>query len=153
MTENTGLARLLEALEANDWSNGEPNNDDLDSDSDLDSILDTIENPEIGSGTAQSHDPDLRIGLLEGQQTSKAATYGQGEGDEEEGGADAQVQELEAMMLKMQAVRGKPRSHPLVSPSFTFSFSLANILCRKPDQRISICSHVYIQTLLHSFNL
>ncbi|MCJ1463522.1 hypothetical protein MMC07_002130 [Pseudocyphellaria aurata] len=107
-----GLARLLEALEANDWSNGEPNNDDLDSDSDLDSILDTIENPETGSGTTQSHDPDLQIGLLEGHQTSKAERDGQEEGEEEEGEADSQVQELEAMMLKMQAVRESSRDIP-----------------------------------------
>lgn len=41
---------------------------------------------------------------MEVQQTYRAENDGQGEGDGD--GADSQVQELEAMMLKMQSVKG-----------------------------------------------
>lgn len=128
--EKIGLPRLLEALEANDWSadlNSDPNNDDLEIDSDFDSILDTIEISETGLGrpkssATQPQELDLRAGLLEVQQTFQTEEDGQGEGEGE--GADSQVQELEAMMLKMQAVKGKSRSSHLFSPSSAFSLSV-----------------------------
>lgn len=119
--EKTGLPRLLEALEANDWSPGpdDPNNDDLDIDSEFDSILGTIEksDADLGSqksGATQSKEPNLRSPLLEEQQTSRAEQdrQGQGEGEEEGEGADSQVQELESMMLKLQAVKEMSRDMP-----------------------------------------
>ncbi|MCJ1428887.1 hypothetical protein MMC29_006798, partial [Sticta canariensis] len=109
--EKFGLPRLLEALEANDWSadlNSDPKNDDVETDSDFDSILGTIEISEAGLGRPKSRatqlrELDLQASLLEVQQTFQTEENGQGEGERE--GADSQVQELEAMMLKMQAVK------------------------------------------------
>ena len=135
--EKTGLPRLLEALEANDWSvdpNSDLNNDDLDTDSDLDSILGTIEISEAGLGrpksrATQPRELDLQAGLLEVQQTFQTEENEQGDGERE--GADSPVQELEAMMLKMQAVKGKPRSRHLFSLSSSFSPSVVECFCRK----------------------
>ena len=134
VTEKTGLPRLLEALEANDWSpdhDGDPNNDDRDIDSDFDSFLDTIEESEAGLGNSkfgvtQSQEPNVRTSLLEEQQTSQIEQDEHREGEGE--GEESQVQELEAMVLKMQAVKGKRRSTILFFPS---SFSLS------PDETLS----------------
>ena len=128
--EKFGLPRLLEALEANDWSadlNTDPNHDDLETDSDFDSILGTIEISEAGlsrskSTATQPREQDLQAGLLEVQQTFQTEENGLGEGERE--GAESQVQELEAMMLKMQAVKGKPRSSHLFFVSSSFSHSV-----------------------------
>lgn len=153
VTEKTGLPRLLEALEANDWSpdqDGDPNNDDRDIDSDFDSFLDTIEESEAGlgnskSGVTLSQEPNVRASLLEEQQTSQIEQDEHGEGEGE--GEESQVQELEAMVLKMQAVKGKRRSTILFFPS-SFSLSPNGTLCHKPVQGL-ICGDDYVRIFLH----
>lgn len=98
---------------------------------DFDSFLGTIENPEAGlvsskPGASQPQEPNLRVGLLEAKQTSQVEEDGQVEGEGD--GTDSQVQELEGMMLKMQAVKGKPRSNILFSPSPESAFLSSNHL-------------------------
>lgn len=98
MPGKIGLSRLFEALEANEWAATAAADDDIDfdgssGDSDLlfgvglDSIDDEL-------GAALLDEPSL-----EGEE-QKERDGGEGEGDR-------QVLELERMMIRMQAVRGK----------------------------------------------
>jgi len=100
--EPLGLERLKEALEANDWDGGEELGEDINFD-DLDDF---------------GEDDDGRPGFVidpkemeEEIKGMKQAIYGGGmDGIEKEGEVDEEqdeeVEKLQAMMLKMQAVRG-----------------------------------------------
>jgi alpha/gamma adaptin binding protein p34 len=99
-----GVERLREALEANDWdgndgSEGDINFDDLEAgggdDEDAGSIgfgIDPAEMKEEMVGMKQA--------IYEGSTVMDDEIENEEEGDEE-------IQALQAMMLKMQAVRGK----------------------------------------------
>lgn len=102
LPEKTGLSRLFEALEANEWAatatataeddgdfDGSSGSPDLLFGAELDSNEDEL-------GAALLLDESLPKG--DGQQ--KAEDGGEGEGDR-------QVLELERMMIRMQAVKGK----------------------------------------------
>jgi hypothetical protein len=96
-----GLERLKEALEANDWEGG----DDLGEDITLEDLDQDEEEAEgsIGFGIDASEMEEEMAGM-------KRAIYGGDhgmEGDENEVDQDEEVEKLQAMMLKMQAVRGK----------------------------------------------
>lgn len=96
--ESQGVARLREALEANDWNADDP---DLD---DFDPIIDDFgEDDEASLGF--DIDPKEMEEEMKGM---KEAIYGAGLSMNEEGGDhDEEVEKLQAMMMKMQAVRGK----------------------------------------------
>jgi hypothetical protein len=93
---------LKEALEANDWEGG----DGLDLDIDLDILADAEEDNDgsIDFGIDSAEMETEMAGM-------KQAIYGGGNADEDGDGADEEeadkeVEQLQAMMLKMQAVRG-----------------------------------------------
>ncbi|KAL9637511.1 MAG: hypothetical protein Q9204_001859 [Flavoplaca sp. TL-2023a] len=95
--ENLGLERLKEALEANEWDGGGGlGADELDLEEELglrehEHTEDDIELE--GDGVV-----GLREAILEGHASEEEDTEG-----------DAQVEELESMMLKMQVIRGLSR--------------------------------------------
>jgi hypothetical protein len=92
-----GLERLKEALEANDWGGGEELAEELD----LENLEDEDDSEgSLGFGIDRSEMEEEMAGM-------KQAIYG-GEVEENEADAeqDHEVEKLQAMMLKMQAVRG-----------------------------------------------
>jgi len=95
-----GIERLKEALEANDWEGG----DDLGDELNLEDF--EIEEEDDEGSLGFGIDPAEMEGEMFGM---KQAIYGGG--DEEEGAeepeGDKEVEQLQAMMLRMQAVRGK----------------------------------------------
>lgn len=119
--ETTGLARLQEALETNDWEDDTDHDDEediLDAASDNDDGFDG----EVGLGDDEaglrlvskgegdgSGSKDLEAGKRgEDGLGMREAILGRNDSYEEEDGteSDGQVEELETMMLKMQAVKG-----------------------------------------------
>lgn len=87
--ERVGVARLREALEAGEWDgDGEDGGDEDDS---VDGVGD------LGLGDEELGKEPILGGRVEGN------GGGHGKGDEE--GEDLQVEELESMMLKMQAIK------------------------------------------------
>lgn len=98
MPEKTGLPRLLEALEGNEWAATATADDDID-----------FEGSSAGSdllfgAELDSNEDELSAALLDeprqkGEEGEKM--------DGGEGGGDRQVLELERMMSRMQAVKGK----------------------------------------------
>lgn len=95
-----GVERLKEALEANDWEGSDElgdamNPEDFDDDSEAGSIG-------FGLGAEDKEEMEKEMRGM------KQAIYGGGEiGDGEEGEpSDKDVEDLQALMLKMQAVRG-----------------------------------------------
>lgn len=106
--ELTGIARLKEALEANDWASNE---DDFG----IDDFGDLEDEESMGFGAEAAELEMEMFGM-------KRAIYGIGEeDDEDEGGKkkdeikdeikdeedeEGEVEKLEALMLRMQAVRG-----------------------------------------------
>ena len=97
-----GLERLKEAFEANDWEGGDDLGEDLTLE-DLDGDGEEAEGS-IGFGIDPSEMEEEMAGM-------KRAIYGgdlgMEEEDENEADQDEEVEKLQAMMLKMQAVRGK----------------------------------------------
>jgi hypothetical protein len=101
--EPMGLERLKEALEANDWDGGEELGEEINFD-DIDDFGEE-DDESLGFGI----DPKEMEEEMKGM---KQAIYRGGmdgiekevEVDEEQ---DEEVEKLQAMMLKMQAVRGK----------------------------------------------
>jgi hypothetical protein len=95
-----GLERLREALEANDWEGA----DELGEDATLEGLDEDDEEAEgsMGFGIDAAEMEEEMAGM-------KRAIYGGGLGeeDEEDANQDQEVEKLQAMMLKMQAVRGK----------------------------------------------
>ncbi len=91
-----GIERLREALETNDWENNE-----LSEAVDLEDLDDGGEGS-IGFGIEAAEMGMEMFGM-------KQAIYGEksGEGNQDEEGEDEGVEQLQAMILRMQAVRGK----------------------------------------------
>lgn len=103
--EKLGLERLQEALEANEWDGGDFTADEVDLENELglrrdDNTVDDI-----------AVERDDVVGIRE-------AILGQDTLADEDDEGDAQVEELESMMLKMQAIKG-----------------LSGILCRRHQSR------------------
>ena len=102
--EKVGMARLREALEANEWEAGDGDEfeglDDLGFGDDDDATLGFGQEAE----EAQMEMWGLRGALREGEQEGGEGMDEEGEAGEKEGD-DQAVQELEAMMMKMQAVK------------------------------------------------
>ncbi|KAL8842130.1 MAG: hypothetical protein Q9176_002822 [Flavoplaca citrina] len=95
--ENLGLERLKEALEANEWDGGGGlGADELDLEEELG--LREHEDTEDDIELERDGVAGLREAILEGHASEEEYTEG-----------DAQVEELESMMLKMQAIRGLSR--------------------------------------------
>lgn len=98
--EKTGLPRLLEALEGNEWAAAATADDDFDfEDSSTGSDL-------LFGAELDSNEDELSAALLDeprqkGEEGKKI--------DGSEGRGDRQVLELERMMSRMQAVKGKSR--------------------------------------------
>ncbi|KAA6408692.1 MAG: hypothetical protein FRX48_07774 [Lasallia pustulata] len=104
--ELTGLARLKEALETNDWEGDDADGLGFEG-------LDLGEDDGDGEGGFEAEVKEVEREMLE----MRRAIYESGEGreddgvegadekEEEEEGRDIQVEELESMMLKMQAIR------------------------------------------------
>lgn len=101
LLEPVGIERLKEALEANSWEG-----DDLDVDIDFDNFEDEDEGEgSIGFDIDPAEMQEEMAGM-------KQAIYGGGNLDDEPDALDdregeKEVEELQAMMLRMQAVRGK----------------------------------------------
>ena len=96
--EKTGIPRLLEALEANEWDSGEAG-------ADADALSDEL-GLEDGFGAEAAQMEREMMGL-------KMAVQGE-EGVEGEEGGDEEVQGLENMMLKMQAIKDMGADMPEV---------------------------------------
>ncbi|KAL8694465.1 MAG: hypothetical protein Q9218_000877 [Villophora microphyllina] len=98
--ENVGLERLKEALEANEWDSGIEDTDDKDD----------LEN-ELGLGDIRFRDEQLELETDSTGMHEAILTHDQdgGQGDSE---GDMQVQKLESMMLKMQALKEKGAALP-----------------------------------------
>lgn len=102
VVELMGVERLKEALEANDWDG----DDDLDDEVNLDDFEADDDEAEgsIGFGIDSAETRDEMAGM-------KRAIYGGGEDYEDEiddePAGDKEIEQLQAMMLKMQAVRGR----------------------------------------------
>jgi len=103
--EPVGIARLKEALEANDWAGGE--DDESPDDLDLEGESDWDENRGFGSEAAEIEAEMFGM---------KQAIYGVGEEYGNDGGEKAkereedqedEVEQLEGLMLRMQAMRGE----------------------------------------------
>jgi hypothetical protein len=97
-----GLERLKEALEANDWEGG----DDLGEGITLEDLDEDDEEAEgnIGFGIDASEMEEEMVGM---KRAIYAGVLGMEEEDENEADQDEEVEKLQAMMLKMQTVRGK----------------------------------------------
>jgi hypothetical protein len=102
--ELTGIARLKEALEANDWA---ANEDDFG----VDDFGDLEDEDDMGFGAEAAELEMEMFGM-------KRAIYGVGEEGEDDDGEkedrkkdeedeEDEVEKLEALMLRMQAVRGE----------------------------------------------
>jgi hypothetical protein len=91
-----GIERLREALETNDWESNE-----LGEAVDLEDLDDGGEGS-IGCGIEAAEMEMEMFGM-------KQAIYGEsnGDGNQDEEGEDEGVEQLQAMILRMQAVRGK----------------------------------------------
>ncbi|KAL8893225.1 MAG: hypothetical protein Q9192_005474 [Flavoplaca navasiana] len=95
--ENLGLERLKEALEANEWDGtGGLGADELDLEEELG--LREHEDTEVDIELERDGVVGFREAILEGHASEEEDTEG-----------DAQVEELESMMLKMQAIKGLSR--------------------------------------------
>jgi hypothetical protein len=91
MVEKTGIPRLFEALEANEWDSGDG---EVDGDLTEDEL-----GLEDGFGAEAAQMEREMMGLKMAVQEDEAARL------EENDGGDEEVQELENMMLKMQAIK------------------------------------------------
>lgn len=94
-----GIERLREALETNDWESNELG-EEL-------SLEDLEDGDEEGEGSIEF---GIEAAEMEVEMFGmKQAIYGGNNGEEmdDEEGQDEEVEQLQAMMLRMQAVRGK----------------------------------------------
>ena len=95
--EEVGLARLRQALEANDWSDVRGDGTEFEGGSDVD--------VDFGEGFEDTEDRDLVTKqLLEDMNTTGQSKFSGEEEIKQEG--DLGVQELQSMLLKMQAIKG-----------------------------------------------
>lgn len=95
--EKLGLERLKEALEANEWDGNDLSEDGTDLEKEL-----GLQDHEDTFDDDIALERDDVVGIRE-------AILGQDALEEEETEGDAQVEELESMMLKMQAIKGLSR--------------------------------------------
>jgi hypothetical protein len=98
-----GLERLKEALEANDWEaptelGDALNPEDFDEEEETDSI---------GFGLDAADRAEMEMEMLGMKQAIHGGGSNGKDEDEDEDGHDEGIEELQAMMLKMQAVRGE----------------------------------------------
>lgn len=109
LLELTGMARLKEALETNDWESGDT--DELE-----------LEGLELGAEDGfEAEAAEVEREMLEMGRAIHEAEKGIGEEDgveEEEGGEYVQVEELESMILKMRAIRGTFSQSTQYSPMY-----------------------------------
>ncbi|PVH89844.1 hypothetical protein DL98DRAFT_508082 [Cadophora sp. DSE1049] len=97
-SEPMGMERLKEALEANDWEG----NDELGEAIDLEGLgNDSDDAGSIGFGLDAADKAEMEKEM----RGMKQAIYGSGNDGEEEEPNDQDVEDLQALMLKMQAVR------------------------------------------------
>lgn len=93
-----GIARIKEALEANDWGGGDGQSDSLDLGSDEE------DTDEVGSRAEAAEIEREMFGM-------RNAIYDQGpskDPEEEDGDEDElKVEELERLMVKVQVIKGK----------------------------------------------
>jgi hypothetical protein len=106
-----GIERLKEALEANDWEGNDELGDDINPE-DFDDEIGSEGEVEFGIDPAEMEDE------MKGM---KQAIYGSGIGGDDEIGEgteqDEEVEKLQAMMLRMQAVRGRCATLVLDDPA------------------------------------
>ncbi|KAL8674995.1 MAG: hypothetical protein Q9168_000589 [Polycauliona sp. 1 TL-2023] len=109
--EKLGLDRLQEALEANEWDGG---GDDFDMDAaGLEEELLGVRRE--GHENVLDDDIELERDDLVGLREAILGAGDASEEGEEDNENDAQVEELESMMLKMQAIKGSFSSRPIPS--------------------------------------
>lgn len=98
LKEQVGVPRLKEALAANDWAG------DID-DAEVEAALEELDLDEDFPGTFASEDAEMNRELL----NMKSALHNDGEAGPATNEADeaSQVEELERMMVKMQAIKGE----------------------------------------------
>lgn len=99
-TELEGLERVKEVLEASEWASPD-DDDDEEFDSARLGLLSNIDEGDEGF--------NLEVGELEREMLGLKMAIGKGGGDgddTEERDEERQVEELEGLMLKMQAVKG-----------------------------------------------
>lgn len=96
-----GLQRLKEALEANEWSGGEEYGGEIDFDNMEDNDDDNDETGSLDFGISREEMKEEMAGM-------KKAIYGGGDdGDDDMKDADdEEVEKLQSLMLKMQAIKG-----------------------------------------------
>ena len=96
--EKTGIPRLLEALEANEW---ESSSGALNTELDVDGLPDELGMEDDGFGAEAAQVEREMVGLKMAVQGEEGVGSDHEEGD----GGDEEVQELENMILKMQAIK------------------------------------------------
>lgn len=95
----SGLARLREALETNDWEGVDGEG--------LEVGEEEEEGFEAEAAEVEREMLEMRMAIYEAGEALEEDGVDEGvEGEEEHEGEDIQVEELESMMLKMQAIRG-----------------------------------------------
>jgi hypothetical protein len=106
LAELLGVARLKEALEANDWDGA----DDAEGGADLDDFEAGDEEGDyegsIGFGIDPAEMEEEMAGMKQAIYGGGGSTGADDEIEDEETG-DREIQQLQAMMLKMQAVKGR----------------------------------------------
>lgn len=102
LVESMGVDRLKEALEANDWEGEDPEGSvDL---NDFGEGVDSDAEGSLGFGIDREEMEEEMKGM---KQAIYGGTMADGEIDRDEIEQDEEVEKLQAMMLKMQAVRGE----------------------------------------------
>ena len=106
--ERVGVARVLEALEANDWSGGDldgyrEDGEDEDEDVESEKKYDEFDPESLGFGFDRDDFVGLKKAIWSGGEGDEEGVKGEGEGDEE--GDEDDVQKMERMMSKLHAVR------------------------------------------------
>ena len=106
--ERVGVARVLEALEANDWSGGDiggygEDAEDEDEEVEGEKKDDEFDPESLGFGFDRDDFVGLRRAIWGGGGGDEEGSKGEGEGDEE--GDEDDVQKMERMMSKLHAVR------------------------------------------------
>lgn len=129
-----GIERLKEALEANDWGGGgEDHGDEFDLD-DLED--DGIEGDELDLGLGV--DTEERKEEMKGmKQAIYSDAFGGEEGDDQD---NDEVEKLQAMMLRMQAVRGRFLFRGIHIPSSFDSDFISRHGCRSTRSRAAEAS-------------
>lgn len=117
--EKVGLERLKEALEANEWASGGP---EIDSASELEFDDEAKAGFGLEAAEVESEIRDLKAAIYGSHDSQPsevpperrpAQDDNRGEVENEDGdGNNSQIEELESMMLKMQAIKGNSFQAP-----------------------------------------